>query len=71
LTRRRRVAAGTAGSGAGRHRAFTWTGGSGKAFFLLGAVVLCVTGAEALCADRGHFGRGPIRLAWYAVVFPA
>jgi KUP system potassium uptake protein len=43
----------------------------GKAFFLLGAVVLCVTGAEALYADMGHFGRGPIRLAWYGVVFPA
>jgi len=43
----------------------------GKAFFLLGAVVLCVTGTEALYADMGHFGRGPIRLAWYSVVFPA
>jgi KUP system potassium uptake protein len=43
----------------------------GKAFLLLGAVVLCVTGAEALYADMGHFGRGPIRLAWYGVVFPA
>jgi KUP system potassium uptake protein len=43
----------------------------GKAFFLLGAIVLCVTGTEALYADMGHFGRGPIRLAWYAVVFPA
>ncbi len=43
----------------------------GKAFFLLGAVVLCVTGTEALYADMGHFGRAPIRLAWYGVVFPA
>jgi KUP system potassium uptake protein len=43
----------------------------GKAFFLLGAVVLCVTGAEALYADMGHFGRGPIRLAWYAIVYPS
>ncbi|MBY0523227.1 MAG: KUP/HAK/KT family potassium transporter [Gemmataceae bacterium] len=42
-----------------------------KGFFLLGAVVLCVTGTEALYADMGHFGRGPIRLAWYLVVFPA
>src|SRR5207248_3323095 len=42
-----------------------------KAFFLLGTVVLCVTGTEALYADMGHFGRGPIRLAWYGVVFPA
>jgi KUP system potassium uptake protein len=41
------------------------------AFFMLGAVVLVVTGAEALYADMGHFGRGPIRLAWYSLVFPA
>src|SRR5262245_36423810 len=39
------------------------------AFFVLGSVVLCVTGGEALYADMGHFGRKPIRLAWYAVVF--
>ena len=38
-------------------------------FLVLGAVFLCVTGAEALYADMGHFGRGPIRLAWF-VVFP-
>ncbi len=43
----------------------------GPGFLILGAVVLCVTGAEALYADLGHFGRGPIALAWYAVVFPA
>jgi KUP system potassium uptake protein len=42
----------------------------GAAFLTLGAVVLAVTGAEALYADRGHFGTGPIRLSWYAVVFP-
>jgi KUP system potassium uptake protein len=41
------------------------------AFVVLGAVVLAVTGAEALYADMGHFGRPPIRLAWFAVVFPA
>jgi KUP system potassium uptake protein len=41
------------------------------AFVALGAVVLCVTGAEALYADLGHFGRGPIRTAWFAVVMPA
>ena len=41
------------------------------AFFALGAVVLTVTGAEALYADMGHFGRSPIRRAWFAVVFPA
>jgi KUP system potassium uptake protein len=40
-------------------------------FWVLGAVFLCVTGAEALYADMGHFGRGPIRLAWFAVVFPS
>jgi KUP system potassium uptake protein len=40
-------------------------------FLVLGAVFLCVTGAEALYADMGHFGRRPIRLAWFAVVFPA
>lgn len=44
-----------------------WPGG----FFVLGAVVLCITGAEALYADMGHFGRGPILRAWYVVVFPA
>jgi KUP system potassium uptake protein len=41
------------------------------AFLVLGAVVLCVTGGEALYADLGHFGREPIRWAWYCVVFPA
>jgi KUP system potassium uptake protein len=41
------------------------------AFFSLAAVVLAVTGAEALYADMGHFGRGPIRLSWLAFVFPA
>ncbi len=40
------------------------------AFVLLGAVVLSVTGAEALYADMGHFGKRPIRLAWLAMVFP-
>lgn len=40
-------------------------------FLVLGSVVLCITGGEALYADMGHFGRKPIRLAWYAVVFPA
>src|SRR5262249_49581111 len=41
------------------------------AFFSLTAVVLAVTGAEALYADMGHFGRAPIRRAWLLVVFPA
>jgi len=39
-------------------------------FFVLGAVVLAVTGAEALYADMGHFGKRPIRVAWFAVSFP-
>jgi KUP system potassium uptake protein len=39
-------------------------------FVLLGAVVLAVTGAEALYADMGHFGKRPIRLAWLVLVFP-
>ncbi len=41
-----------------------------EAFLTLGGVVLAVTGAEALYADRGHFGPGPIRIAWFAVVWP-
>jgi KUP system potassium uptake protein len=41
------------------------------AFVALGAVVLCVTGAEALYADMGHFGKRPIRLAWFGLVMPA
>jgi len=40
------------------------------AFIILGAVVLCVTGGEALYADMGHFGKKPIRLAWFAIVMP-
>ena len=43
-----------------------WTG-----FLVLGAVFLVVTGGEALYADMGHFGRKPIRLAWFTVVLPA
>ena len=39
-------------------------------FLALGAVVLCVTGAEALYADLGHFGRTPIRIAWYGCAMP-
>ncbi len=42
----------------------------GTAFIILGAVVLCVTGGEALYADLGHFGKKPIRLAWFSVVMP-
>lgn len=40
-------------------------------FIVLGSVFLAVTGAEALYADLGHFGRAPIRLAWFGLIFPA
>ncbi|MBF0341790.1 MAG: potassium transporter Kup, partial [Magnetococcales bacterium] len=43
----------------------------GQAFIVMGAVFLSVTGAEALYADMGHFGRRPIQLAWMLLVFPA
>jgi KUP system potassium uptake protein len=43
----------------------------GTAFISLGAIVLTITGAEALYADMGHFGRPPISRAWFFVVFPA
>ena len=42
-----------------------------RGFLILGAVVLVVTGAEALYADMGHFGKRPIRIAWFSVVLPA
>lgn len=42
-----------------------------QSFFALGAVVLCLTGAEALYADMGHFGRHPIRIMWIRLVLPA
>jgi KUP system potassium uptake protein len=42
-----------------------------KAWLALGGVVLCVTGAEALYADRGHFGAAPIRFTWFLIVLPA
>jgi KUP system potassium uptake protein len=41
-----------------------------RGFLLLGTVVLCITGGEALYADMGHFGKTPIRIAWTVVVFP-
>ena len=52
----------------GIHLLFThgWEG-----FLVLGAVVLCITGAEALYADMGHFGRRPINMAWFPIVWPA
>jgi KUP system potassium uptake protein len=45
------------------------SGGAGM--LVLGGVFLCITGAEALYADMGHFGPGPIRMSWYVVVLPA
>jgi KUP system potassium uptake protein len=42
-----------------------------ESFVVLGSVVLAVTGAEALYADMGHFGKGPVRIAWFSLVAPA
>ncbi len=42
----------------------------GHGYLVLGAVVLCITGGEALYADMGHFGRLPVRLSWYGAVLP-
>jgi KUP system potassium uptake protein len=53
------------------HAAHFFIENRGTAFLALGAIVLAFTGAEALYADMGHFGRKPIRLAWAAVAFPA
>jgi KUP system potassium uptake protein len=49
---------------------FMWEN-PGITFIILGAVVLCVTGGEALYADMGHFGKKPIRVAWFSLVMPA
>jgi KUP system potassium uptake protein len=54
-----------------RHGISYLLSGGAKGFLVLGGVFLCVTGAEALYADMGHFGAGPIKLAWSAVVFPS
>jgi KUP system potassium uptake protein len=48
---------------------FMWDN-PGITFIILGAVVLCVTGGEALYADMGHFGKKPIRVAWFSIVMP-
>jgi KUP system potassium uptake protein len=45
--------------------------GGAVGFLVLGGVFLCITGGEALYADMGHFGAGPIRLSWYGIVLPA
>ncbi|MCA1409451.1 potassium transporter Kup [Ensifer sp. IC3342] len=50
--------------------AFLWDAGL-IGFIVLGAIFLTVTGAEALYADLGHFGRSPIQAAWFVIVFPA
>jgi KUP system potassium uptake protein len=47
------------------------TGHGTASFVVLGAVVLAVTGAEALYADMGHFGKGAVRIAWFTLVAPA
>ena len=54
-----------------RHGLSYLLSGGATGFLVLGGVFLCVTGAEALYADMGHFGAGPIRLAWSALVFPS
>jgi KUP system potassium uptake protein len=50
---------------------YLFAGGGTTTLLVVGGVFLCVTGAEALYADLGHFGRVPIRLAWSYLVFPA
>jgi KUP system potassium uptake protein len=54
-----------------RHAVRFFVDNGWQAFVVLGAVVLAITGGEALYADMGHFGRRPIRLAWFALVLPA
>jgi KUP system potassium uptake protein len=47
------------------------THAGGRGLLVLGGVFLCITGGEALYADMGHFGKGPIRLSWYTIALPA
>ncbi len=54
-----------------RHAIHFLAASGAAGFLVLGGVFLCITGGEALYADMGHFGRGPIRWAWYGVVLPA
>ena len=54
-----------------RHAARFVTQHGFASFVVLGAVLLAFTGAEALYADMGHFGKAPIRIAWFGLVFPA
>ena len=53
------------------HAARFFSDNGGRGFLVLGSVFLVVTGGEALYADMGHFGRHPIQLGWFAIVFPA
>ena len=53
------------------HAADFFTAHPAVSFVVLGAVALAITGGEALYADMGHFGRFPIRAAWFAIVLPA
>ena len=53
------------------HAVRFFSANGGRGFLVLGSVFLVVTGGEALYADMGHFGRRPIRLAWFTVVLPA
>jgi KUP system potassium uptake protein len=54
-----------------RHAVMFFQNNRTHGMLVLGAVVLCITGAEALYADMGHFGREPIRVSWFALVFPS
>ena len=54
-----------------RHAVRFLTHAGGDGLPVLGGVFLCITGAEALYADMGHFGRAPIRRAWYFIVLPS
>ncbi|MFI5244278.1 MAG: potassium transporter Kup [Gemmatimonadales bacterium] len=54
-----------------RHAVAYFVAHGWRGFPVLGAVVLCLTGGEALYADMGHFGRRPIRFAWFGLAFPS
>jgi len=54
-----------------RHAVVFFVHNRARGFLALGGVVLTITGAEALYADMGHFGPGPIRRSWFVLVFPA
>jgi KUP system potassium uptake protein len=54
-----------------RHAIHFLTRPGGAGFMVLGGVFLCITGGEALYADMGHFGKGPIRVSWYGIVLPS